>query len=226
MDAEAMRRRMRAEQDRKIENYRTLNRLVRKGGILFTGSSLMEQFPVAEMAVSAGIAVPVYNRGVGGFTTDDFLREIGTMLLDPAPAAVFLNIGTNDMTDRIYGDAWMDHLAGNYERILQIAREKLPGTRVYCMAYYPANLHLPGHEDPGVWAMLKDRTPENVAACSRRVEKLAGRYGCLFINVNEGLCDENGEQKAELSVDGVHMTAEAYALVFRNLLPYLRGESQ
>lgn len=97
-----------------------------KGGILFAGSSLMEQFPVCELAMDAGITRPVYNRGIGGTTTDDFLREIDTVLLDLEPLKVFLNIGTNDMTDRIYGEKWMEHLAENYEAILRIARENCP----------------------------------------------------------------------------------------------------
>lgn len=218
---ERMYARMKAEQAIKVRNYKTLNRTARKGAILFTGSSLMEMFPVTEMAESAGIAGPVYNRGIGGTTTDDFLREIDTVLLDLQPAKAFINIGTNDMTDRVYGDAWMDHLEQNYDEILRIARERIPQAQIFCMAYYPTNLHLPGNDDPGVMAMLKERTRENIAACSRRVKALAEKHGCRYIDVNDGLYDENGEQKAEFAIDGVHMTAEAYAIVFRNLLPYL-----
>ena len=219
---EKMQARMRMEQAVKVRNYRTLNRLAGKGAILFTGSSLMEMFPVAEMAVSAGIRTPVYNRGIGGTTTDDFLREIDTVLLDLEPARVFLNIGTNDMTDRLYGAGWMDHLESNYEQILRTVKERLPETQVYCMAYYPANLHLPDSGDPFRWAMLKDRTRENIEECNRRVRRLAEKYGYAFINVNDGLYDENGEQRAEFSIDGVHMYAEAYEIVFHHLEPYLK----
>ena len=212
--------RMRADQAMKVRNYKTLNAMAPKGGILFTGSSLMEMFPVCEMARSAGITLPVYNRGIGGTTTDDFLREIDTVLLDLAPSKVFINIGTNDMTDRVYGSAWMDHLTDNYREILRIARERLPQTQIFCMAYYPTNRHLPD-QDEGQRAMLKERTRENIAACNRRVEALAAEFGCRYIDCNEGLTDENGEQKAVFAIDGVHMYAEAYAIVFRNLLPYL-----
>lgn len=213
--------RMKQEQALKVINYKTLNRLAKKGGVLFTGSSLMEQFPVAEMAVSAGIPGPVYNRGIGGTTTDDFLREIDTVLLDLEPSKVFINIGTNDMTDRVYGDKWMDHLTQNYETILKTAKERIPGAKIYCMAYYPVNHHLP---DANEWTrgMLKDRTLENIAECSHRVSLLAEKYGYEFINVNEGLTNDIGEQKQEFAIDGVHMKAAAYEIVFHNLLPYLK----
>ena len=212
--------RMRQEQEAKIKNFRVLNAVAQKGAILFTGSSLMEQFPVCELARSAGMDRLIYNRGIGGTTTDDFLREIDTVLLDLEPAKVFLNIGTNDMTDRVYGRQWMDHLEKNYEKILQTARERIPQAEIFCMAYYPTNRHLP---DQNEWVrnMLKERTVENIAECNRRVAALAERYGCRYIDANEGLADENGEQKREFAIDGVHMLASAYRIVFENLKKYL-----
>lgn len=211
---------MRKEQDNKVRSFRALNAVAQKGAILFTGSSLMEQFPICEIAHSAGIPKLIYNRGIGGTTTDDFLREIDTVLLDLEPSKVFINIGTNDMTDRIYGDDWMDHLEANYDTILRLARERLPEAEIYCMAYYPTNQHLPGQNEISR-GMLKDRTKENIDACNRCVAALARKYGCRFIDCNNGLTDEAGEQKAEFSIDGVHMLASAYLQVFENLKRYL-----
>lgn len=214
-----MEKRQKKEQADKVRNYRVLNAHARKKQILFTGSSLMEMFPIAEIAQSAGIGKVIYNRGIGGTTTDDFLREIDTVLLDLDPAKVFLNIGTNDMTDRIYGAGWKAHLFQNYEKILQTAREKIPEAEIYCMAYYPTNHHI--SDDPGAKAMLKERTRENIEACSQGVAALAEKYGYHYIDCNEGLVDENGEQKREFAIDGVHMYADAYEIVFENLKPYL-----
>lgn len=211
---------MKREQANKIRNFRALNAAAKKGAVLFTGSSLMEQFPVAELAADAGIPGPIYNRGIGGTTTDDFLHEIDTVLLDLEPAKVFINIGTNDMTKAVYGDAWMDRLEANYDRILQTAKEKIPEAEIFCMAYYPTNLHLPNREK---WAeeMLRERTKENIAACNKRVRALAEKYGYRYIDVNDGLTNENGEQKEEFAIDGVHMWADAYIVIFENLKKYL-----
>ena len=217
---EEVQQHMRREQQNKVKSFHALNAVAQKGAILFTGSSLMEQFPICEIARSAGITKPIYNRGIGGTTTDDFLREIETVLLELEPPKVFINIGTNDMTDRIYGDGWMDHLETNYDTILSLARERLPEAEIYCMAYYPTNHHLPGQNEISR-GMLKDRTKENIDACNRRIAALAEKHACRFIDCNSGLTDENGEQKAEFSIDGVHMLASAYLQVFENLKKYL-----
>ena len=58
----------------------------------------MEMFPVCEIARSQWIEQVIYNRGVGGLNTDEFLDNIDTLLLDLEPSKIFINIGTNDIT--------------------------------------------------------------------------------------------------------------------------------
>lgn len=211
---------MQKEQQQKIKNYRYLNNAARKGQILFTGSSLMEMFPVCELSSASGLDRLVYNRGVGGFTTDDFLREIDTVLFDLEPSKVFINIGTNDMHEWEDGRDWMKPFLGNYEAILKLCKERLPETEFYLMAYYPVNGELP-EKNQQASAMLKVRTNENIARVNKSISKLAEAYGYHFIDVNRGLTDEKGNLKADFTVEGVHMYAEAYGIVFGNLKQYL-----
>ena len=49
----AMQAMMKRDQANKVRNFHALNRVAQKGGVLFTGSSLMEQFPVCELAADA-----------------------------------------------------------------------------------------------------------------------------------------------------------------------------
>ncbi len=206
----------------RVENYRRLNRFVRKGQILFTGSSLMEQFPIGELRFWENIEPVIYNRAVGGFTTDDFLENMDVMLLDPKPSKVFINIGTNDITDRKrWPDGWMGHLLGNYEKILRAARMQMPACQVYVMAYYPSNMEVIRKSPQGLQAFGL-RTTANIQRANREVEKLAGALGCRYIDVNQGLADENGNLREEWTVDGVHMMPEAYAQVLKNMKPFLQ----
>ena len=93
-----MQMRSKQEQAENVKNFRILNENAVKGQILFTGSSLMEQFPITEIAQNHGIDKIIYNRGIGGYTTDDFIAEIDTVLFDLAPSKLFINIGSRSGT--------------------------------------------------------------------------------------------------------------------------------
>lgn len=218
--AKEMKAQSKRNQDMLRRSYDDLNKIARKGQILFTGSSLMEQFPVNEIAMSMGITKTIYNRGIGGTTTDDFLAHIGTVLLDLEPSKVFVNIGTNDITPREDGEPWQEHLLKNYRQILEILKEKLPQTEVYMMAYYPINADLP---DTPEWtkAAFRTRTNEALNDTNEKAALLAEEMGFHFIDCNDGIKDSRGRQKAEFSKEGMHMYPAAYIEVFKALQQYL-----
>ena len=204
----------------RLTNIKRLNQYVLKGQILFTGSSLMEQFPVAELATSHQLGKVVYNRGIGGYNSDDFLAQIDPMLFDLEPSKVFLNIGTNDMYERADGEDWLTHLLNNYRKIFDLCREKLPNTEFYIMAFYPVNRVIPAAQ--GLLSnMLKVRTRENLALANENIKALTEEYGYHYIDVNDGLTDEDGSLKEDFTVEGVHMFSDAYEVVYQNLQPYL-----
>ena len=96
----------------------------------------------------------------------------------------------------------------------------LPHTKIYLMAFYPANLHLPWQTKASIqW--MKLRIPENLDRCNQALEEIAQTYGCHFINCNAELVNDRKEQKAEHTYDGVHLYANAYLKVFEALEPYL-----
>ena len=205
------------EKERKLNNYKTQNLYIRKGQTLFTGSSLMEGFPVTEFCLNEGLPI-AYNRGIGGYTTDEFLEAIDTVLLDVQPARLFMNIGTNDIACRQDGENWFDHLSRNERKICEIIKEKLPEAEVYLMAYYPVNRDAPAAKENGG---LGARTNENVQKANRMVEALAIEFGFRYIDVNDGLKDENGNLKIEHTRDGIHLDSAAYRTVFDRVKKYL-----
>ena len=209
--------RFEAEKQMKLDSYRQRNAYIQKGKTLFTGSSLMEQFPITEYCLNEGLPI-AYNRGIGGYITDEFLAAIDTVLLDPEPAKLFINIGTNDIRPMPEGEDWFAHLSANYRRICEIIRDRLPGTTVYMMAYYPVNPNAPGaRENPG----MQVRTNENIARANRMVEGLAAEFGFHYIDVNDGLKDEAGNLRIEHTLVGIHFDAAAYRTVFDRLKKYL-----
>ena len=209
---------MHREQQDKLERYRILNRNVRKGEILFTGSSLMEQFPVNELLMTNGMDQVIYNRGIGGFTTSDMLEYMEEMVFGTEPSRIFINIGTNDIGSPDYR---LEALMELYEEIITRIQERLPKAEITMMAYYPVNEtdKLP----EGEWGKTAfvTRTNENIAIANEAVEKLAAKKSCRFVNVNEGLTDERGKLKREFTIEGIHMYANGYQVVLDNLKKYL-----
>ena len=205
------------EKERKLTNYRQQNAYVQKGQTLFTGSSLMEHFPIMEYCLNEGLPI-AYNRGIGGYTTDDFLAAIDTVLLDLQPSKLFINIGTNDLRPMPEGEDWFAHLSANYRKICEIIRKNLPDTIVYMMAYYPVNSSVPLAQGN---SSMQVRTNENIIRANKMAEGLAAEFGFRYIDVNDGLKDAEGSLRAEHTRDGIHFDAAAYRTVFDRLKKYL-----
>lgn len=204
------------EKKQKVCRFRYLNAFCEKGKILFVGSSLMEQFPIHEILMADHSHLTIYNRGIGGYTIPEMEETLDEQVFDLEPAVIFINIGTNDISNP---ECSVKLLIERYEHLLKRIRERLPETDIYVMAYYPANNRdLPV---PEVIREMMESRIRKLKEANREVEKLADRLGMQFINVNEGLTDNTGLQKKEFSIDGVHMYANGYRVVYRNLKPYL-----
>ncbi len=201
------------------ERFRELNRLAKKGETVFAGSSLMEQFPINEMMATKGIHKIVYNRGIGGYKTDDLLASMDECILALAPSRVFINIGTNDIAAPDYEEG---RLIAQYRRILEEILRHDPKTELFLMAYYPCN----PDDDFGVpeeqhREMFCSRRNPALLSASRAVQALAGELGAHYIDVNAGLTDERGNLKKAFSIEGVHLRMAAYWTILENLTPYL-----
>lgn len=209
---------MHREQQDKLERYRILNQNVKKGEILFTGSSLMEQFPVNELLMTNGMDQVIYNRGIGGFTTTDMLQHMEEMVFGTEPSRIFINIGTNDIGSPDYQ---LEALLERYEEIIVRIQERLPEAEINMMAYYPVNETDKIPEGEWGKTAFVTRTNENINIANAAIENLAAKKGCRFINVNEGLADERGKLKKEYTIEGIHMYANGYQVVLQNLKKYL-----
>lgn len=217
MDYDEMKKRAKEEKSVKVKRFRHLNKLARKGEILFVGSSLMEQFPIHELLLADRSDAVIYNRGIGGYTIPEMEETIEEQVFELEPSSVFINIGTNDISDP---DCSVDMLTMAYEHLLLRIRDRLPETTIYVMAYYPANDR--DIEIPPMFMKLISSRMEKLSDANAAVEKLCEKLNIRFINVNDGLTDETGLLKKEYTVDGIHMYANGYQIVYQNMKPYIQ----
>jgi len=193
-----------------VATWQTLNRSCRKGQIVFTGSSLMEMFPVEQFSREEGANFPiVYNRGVGGFTTQDMLICLDEMVISLQPRRVFINIGTNDLSD---ASVTIDALMGRYEQILTRITAAVPSVEITLMAYYPINYD--AAVDEGMRANLRIRTNGRIREANAAVQALADRLGHRFIDVNAPLMDDQGRLRADFTIEGMHIFEAGYRAIW------------
>ena len=179
----------------------------------------MEQFPIHEILTADHSTLTIYNRGIGGYTIPEMEETLDEQVFALEPSVIFINIGTNDISDP---ECTVEILIGRYEHLLLRIKDRLPDTKIYMMAYYPANNR--DFTVPEVIRELMESRVRKIESANQEVRKLAEKLGLIFINVNEGLSDETGLLKKEYSIDGVHMYANGYRTVYQNMKPYLYND--
>lgn len=204
------------DKERKLENYREKNKEAVYGQVVFAGSSLMEMFPINKLLEEHGDDTIIYNRGIGGYVTNELLQVTDVCITDLKPKKVFLNIGTNDLSNP---QIPISQMIENYDRILCKIEEALPQTVIYLMAYYPVNYEAAAEE---MKECLKIRTNEKIQRANEEVKKLAQKHGQHYIDVNKNLKDEQGRLKAEYTIEGMHIKEEGYAAIYDDVMRYVK----
>ena len=106
----------------------------------------------------------------------------------------------------------------NYDKIITMMEEKLPGVAIYMMAYYPINYEAATEE---MKPCLLIRTNEKIKAANEQVKKLAEKHGQRYIDVNTPLTDGQGRLKAEYTIEGMHIKPEGYRAIFDDVMKYV-----
>lgn len=205
------------EKQEKVRRYGYLNAFAKKGQIVFAGSSLMEQFPIYEFLQDFDLPYTIYNRGIGGYTTTEMLEVMDVCIYDLAPRAIFLNIGTNDLNGPDYVQ---EDLMSRLKDILEGIQMHLPNARLYLLAFYPVNPEIEGNLY--MREIFRYRTNERIRAANEGIRALADAYNAVFVDLNKGIQDANGNLNAAFTVEGMHMYANGYKAVLDQLLPILQ----
>jgi len=206
---------MKRMSERKVREYRERNVVALKGQTVCAGSSLMENFPINELLMSKGNTKTVYNRGMSGFTIDQYDEVLDVCVLDLEPSKLFINIGSNDLN--LAGDT-IGNLIRKYRALIQRVQAALPDCKITMMAFYPCR-----EEDSGMPPM-PDRIPRtmaNVNLANEQVQALAAELGCDYIDCNAPLLDEEGFLREDIMTDPIHFSAAGYVEVLKILEPLL-----
>ncbi len=162
------------------------------GGIVFVGSSIFQFWShlTEQMA-----PLPVLNRAIAGFTTEDMLNQMDRLVVPYKPRIVVFYCGSNDISA---GDS-AGPIIERTKQFLKILGEKSPNTFVY----YTSILKAPEKMDH--WNI--------VDAVNREMERYSREAKMLgFIDLNPVLFDKGGALRRDLFLpDELHFRPSSTA---------------
>jgi hexosaminidase len=158
------------------------------GSTVFFGDSITSEAPWGELFGG------LLNRGIPGNTSRDLLARLDEVTAR-RPARLFMLIGVNDL---LTGSS-PDELVASVSTLLARLRNETPETRVTLISMLPVRRGtLRGVENPLIHSV------------NARFAELARRERVHFVDAYPRFLDQNGELRAELTYDGVHLRPAGY----------------
>ena len=148
---------------------------------------------------------PYVNRGISGQTTPQMLVRFQQDVVHLHPAAVLILAGTNDIAGNT-GPETPEMIEDNFRSMTAIARES--GIKLIVASVLPAYSY---HWKPGV------APAEQIRSLNQWLKDYCTQEHLTYLDYYSALVDNTpgnaGGMKPGLSFDGVHPTAQGYAIM-------------
>ncbi|WP_018751978.1 GDSL-type esterase/lipase family protein [Paenibacillus sanguinis] len=200
------------QQMQQLKSFVDLNRIAKKGGIVFAGDSITAGFPIHEMLICKA---PMFNRGINGYRTDDVKNGLEELVFSLEPEKVFLLIGTNDLNNGSHPQ----EIVSSIVEICQQIKRKLPAAVVFVQSVYPVNRSSEFSES--VFPMVGIRTNEAICQVNDGLRKICSEMNLSFIDLYPRLTDAEGELNPGFTYDGLHININGYIVVREELKKYV-----
>lgn len=166
--------------------------------VLFLGDSITE----AGLWPDLFPDLPTSNRGIGGEATYDLLERLDQAV--NAPIAINLLIGTNDLHGpRSLRD--VRGIASRTDEIVARLRVLAPDAVLLVNGLLPRTRHF----------------RSQLLTLNAWYAASAERHGATYVDLWPAFADDNGEIRAELSRDGLHLTPAGYLAWAEALRPHM-----
>lgn len=169
-----------------------------EGRVVFFGDSITEGWPKRAPFFPGK---PYVNRGISGQTTSQMVMRLQQDVLDLHPAAVVILAGINDIAQN-QGPISLQDIEANLQSM--ILRSKAAGVRVIMTSVLPAA------DFP--WRKGLDPAPK-VQQLNAWLSAFCAQNQVAYVDYYTSMADANGGMKPGLSSDGVHPTADGYAIM-------------
>ena len=182
---------------------------VTPGAIVLVGSSHLEWFDTGRFLPGRRFV----NRAIAsdrlGITERGILHRLDISVFDVQPAFIVFNNGVNDL-----GELWrtgepaLDEVFVAYERVTGAIRGRMADVPMLIVNELPTT---------GRFAGIN----ANIPALNAHILGVAARRGCPHLDFYSEVVGADGELRAELTYDGLHLNDAGYELFAMSLDAYL-----
>lgn len=184
----------------KVNTFKALNQTVPKGGIVFLGDSITQDYNVYESFPGK----LVYNRGIGGDTTEGVLKRLDVSVHELKPSHVVMLIGTNDFA---LLKTSIDDVFNRIHLIVKEIKKHHPMCKIIIQSVYPVNELL----DP---TTVLPRKNEDIDALNLKLQTIEG---IQYLDLASKLKDESGRFKKQYTLEGLHVSPDGYKMITEEL---------
>jgi acyl-CoA thioesterase-1 len=144
---------------------------------------------------------PYVDRGISGQTTPQMLLRFRQDVIDLKPAVVVIFAGTNDIAGNT-GPITAEQTEGNITSMAELA--KANGIKVVLCSILPSSEFKwrPGREPA-----------QKIVAINQWIKSYAEANHYPYVDFHTAMANDSGGLPAKLSHDGVHPTADGYAIM-------------
>lgn len=157
--------------------------------IMLIGDSITEGFDVNKLIPQLSII----NKGVSGDSTIETYNRISKEWFKKEPNLVFICIGTNDIARGRDDEFIILHI----KKIIEKIRLKSPDSGIIITSIFPTR------NNP-------ERSNERINNLNLKLQSFTNSESLKYFDVNQHFKDNEGKLKQEYSLDGLHLTEEAY----------------
>ena len=183
----------------RVEDFKRFNQQAIPGGIVFVGDSITQEFQIHEFFPNQ----LMYNRGIGGDTTQGLLTRLEESVFGLKPKLVVLQMGTNDFPVlKLSPEQSLKNLQLVVQQILSVQSR----IKIVLVSVYPI------HEPTLNFKRKAEdyRTNARIRVINAGLKEIAGVH---FVNVFDLLLDAQGQLNMNFSRDGLHLNAKGYEVV-------------
>lgn len=173
--------------------------------VVFLGNSLTHGCEWHEL-----LGMPeALNRGINGDVAQGIKERLASVVKG-RPAKIFLLVGANDVSH----DLSADSIARATGELIDMIRTATPSTRLYVQSMLPINNSF------GRYRLMQGKE-QVIRDVNALVGPMARAKGATWVDLHPHFCDSEGNLRADLTNDGLHLLAPGY-LIWREILrPYL-----